>query len=76
MCTRGVAGDEVKEKKVELASKGKELASVAVLEEELQTKNQQVKQYKKQGDSYKAELEKSQAALQQVDMTSACYYGW
>ena len=46
------------------------------LEEELQTKNQQVQQYKKQADSYKAELEKCQAALQQVDMTCACYYGW
>ena len=66
----------VEEKKVELASKGEELASVAVLEVELQTKNQQVKQYKKQVDSYKAEPEKCQAALQQVDMTCACYYGW
>ena len=35
-----------------------------------------VKQYKKQVDVYKAELEKCQAALQQVDMTCACYYGW
>ena len=67
----------VEEKKVELASKGDELARIRQqLEEELQTKNQQVKQYKKQVDSYKAELEKCQAALQQVDMTCACYYGW
>ena len=60
-----------------LRKKEEELAIIKLqLEEELQTKNQQVKQYKKQVDSYKAELEKCQAALQQVDMTCACYYGW
>ena len=74
---RSTCEQTVKEKKVELASKGEELARIRQqLEEELETKNQQVKQYKKQVDSYKAELEKYQAALQQVDMTCACYYGW
>ena len=59
-----------------MVKKEEELARIRQqLEEELQTKNQLVKQYKKQVDSYKAELEKCQAALQQVDMTYACYYG-
>ena len=75
--------DFVQEKKdrenmhARVVNKEEELARIRqLLEEELQTKNQQVKQYKKQVDSYKAELEKCQAALQQVDMTCACYYGW
>ena len=49
----------------QLAMKEKEYQRVKLtLEEELQAKNQQVKQYKKQVDSYKAELEKCQKELE------------
>ena len=60
-----------KEKETEMASKDEQIALLQLgnkeltdLQEEIQAKNQQVKQYKKQVDSYKAELERCQKELE------------
>ena len=55
------------------------MANTTSLEEDLQAKNQQVKQYKKQVDSFKAELEKCQDELRtarQVPVSRRFHIRW
>ena len=58
-----------------IASKDEQIALLQLgnkeltdLQEEIQAKNQQVKQYKKQVDSYKAELERCQGEMLEVNV--------